>query len=57
MSYARKFHTLSNSQVLLTFLNQKWIKREYLGDILIDDELLIVFLDLIFGQIALQSIT
>ncbi|HEM5035402.1 TPA: RNA-binding protein [Streptococcus suis] len=57
LSYARKFHTLSHSQVLGTFLNQLGIKREYLGDILIDDERLIVFIDQKFGQIALQSIT
>ncbi|HEM3554030.1 RNA-binding protein [Streptococcus suis] len=57
LSYARKFHTLSHSQVLGTFLNQLGIKREYLGDVLIDDERLIVFIDQKFGQIALQSIT
>lgn len=57
LSYARKFHNLSHSQVLGTFLNQLGIKREYLGDILVSDDQLVVFLDQKFGKIALQSIT
>ncbi|MGZ7204877.1 YlmH/Sll1252 family protein, partial [Streptococcus pyogenes] len=40
-----------------TFLNQLGIKREYLGDIIVNEEQLLVFLDEKFGQIAQQSIT
>lgn len=57
LSFSRKFHTLSHSQVLGTFLNQLGIKREYLGDIIVNEEQLLVFLDEKFGQIAQQSIT
>ena len=56
-SFSRKFHSLSHSQVLGTFLNQLGIKREYLGDIIVNEEQLLVFLDEKFGQIAQQSIT
>lgn len=57
LSYPRKFYTLSHSQVLGTLLHQLGIKREYLGDILLGDEELIVMLDQKLSQMALQSIT
>lgn len=57
LSYPRKFHSLSHSQVLGTFLHQLGIKREYLGDIHMGDESVIVLLDRKFGDLALQSIS
>lgn len=50
--YPRKFYTLSHSQVLGTLLNQLGIKRQLLGDILVGDEELIVFLDKKFADLA-----
>lgn len=57
LSYARKFHNLSHSQVLGTFLNQLGIKREYLGDILVSNDQLVVFLDRKFRQAAIRVIS
>ncbi|HFI0419234.1 TPA: RNA-binding protein [Streptococcus suis] len=57
ITYSRKFHSLSHSQVLGTFLHQLGIRREYLGDILFTEEQLLVFLDKKFGELAHQSIS
>ncbi|MCK3904287.1 RNA-binding protein [Streptococcus suis] len=54
--YSRKFHSLSHSQVLGTFLNKLGIRREYLGDILIREDELLIFLDKKFGELAIQTI-
>lgn len=55
--YSRKFHSLSHSQVLGTFLNQLGIRREFLGDILIREDEALIFLDKKFGELAYQSIS
>ncbi|HFU3844170.1 TPA: RNA-binding protein [Streptococcus suis] len=57
IDYSRKFHSLSHSQVLGTFLHQLGIRREYLGDIIVTEEQLLVFIDKKFGELALQSIS
>ncbi|HFI0394184.1 TPA: RNA-binding protein [Streptococcus suis] len=57
ITYSRKFHSLSHSQVMGTFLNHLGIRREYLGDILIGEDELLVFLDKKFGVLAQQSIS
>lgn len=54
--YSRKFHSLSHSQVLGTFLNKLGIRREYLGDILNREDELLIFLDKKFGELAIQTI-
>ncbi|WP_105145019.1 RNA-binding protein [Streptococcus suis] len=56
ISYSRKFHQITHSQVLGSFLNQLGIKREFLGDIIVSPDELFVFIDQKFGQLALQSI-
>lgn len=50
--YPRKFYTISHSQVLGTLLNQLGIKRQLLGDILVGNEELLVFLDKKFADLA-----
>ncbi|HFI0578894.1 TPA: RNA-binding protein [Streptococcus suis] len=57
ITYSRKFHSLSHSQVLGTFLHQLGIRREYLGDIVLMEEQLLVFVDKKFGELARQSIS
>ncbi len=56
ISYPIKFHNLTHSQVLGSFLNQLGIKREYLGDILLNDGRIVVLIDKKFGKLAIQSI-
>lgn len=55
--YPRKFHSISHSQILGTLLNQLGIKRQFLGDILVDDVQTLVFIDRKFGLIAQDQIT
>lgn len=55
--YPKKFHSISHSQILGTLLNQLGMKRQFLGDILIEDERVLVFLDKKFGQLAQREIS
>lgn len=53
--YPRKFHQITHSQVLGTLLHQLGIRREFIGDILVDDTLL-VLLDRKFGELAQSTV-
>ncbi|HFI0135888.1 TPA: RNA-binding protein [Streptococcus suis] len=57
ISYSRKFHQLSHSQVLGSFLHQLGMKREFLGDIFVGEEKLVVMIDQKFGYLAIQEVT
>ncbi|CRH91939.1 photosystem II S4 domain protein [Chlamydia trachomatis] len=54
--YPKKFHSISHSQVLGILLNQLGMKRQFLGDILIDDTQALVFIDRKFGLLAQSQI-
>lgn len=56
IGYPRKFHTLSHAQVLGTLLNQLGIKRPYLGDILVGEDMLLVLMDRKFAELARMNI-
>ncbi|MBY5035283.1 RNA-binding protein [Streptococcus gallolyticus] len=55
--YLKKFHSISHSQVLGTLLNQLGMKRQFLVDILIDENQAVVFIDRKFGLMAQSQIS
>ncbi|HFI0352619.1 TPA: RNA-binding protein [Streptococcus suis] len=57
VSYPTKFHTLTHAQVLGSLLNQVGIRREFLGDIIFQDENIIFFIDEKLGDISKTSVS
>ncbi|HEL9599064.1 TPA: RNA-binding protein [Streptococcus suis] len=57
VSYPTKFHTLTHAQILGSLLNQVGIRREYLGDIIFQDEKIIFFIDEKLGDISKTSVS
>lgn len=54
--YSRKFHSLTHSQVLGTLLSQLGIKREFIGDIWVNENQAIVMVDRKFGPSIQNSV-
>ncbi|WP_240788813.1 YlmH/Sll1252 family protein [Streptococcus sp. X16XC17] len=52
IDYPRKFHQLRHSQILGTLLNQLGIQRQFLDDILFQDENIFVLMDGKFAHLA-----
>lgn len=55
--YPKKFHSLSHSQILGTLLNQLGIRREFIGDIILNDEAVFVVLDKRFSELTQSTVT
>lgn len=56
LSYPVKFHRLTHPQILGTLLNQLGIRREYLGDIVNQNEQWFILMDRKFLDLAVRSI-
>ncbi|MGT2716100.1 YlmH family RNA-binding protein [Streptococcus respiraculi] len=54
--YPRKYATLTHSQILGTLVNRLGVKREYIGDILLEEEHTYVLLDKRFVPILMSDI-
>ncbi|MGV3031016.1 RNA-binding protein [Streptococcus suis] len=56
VDFNRKFHQLSHSQILGTLLNRLGIQRKFLGDIFINDQEILLFIDEKFSTILLMDV-
>lgn len=54
--YNQKFHRLSHAQILGTLLHQLGIKREFIGDIIVSEELTAVLIDRRFVSLIEQEV-
>lgn len=50
--YPEKFHSLTHSQILGTLLNQLGIRREFLGDIIVQEQEILLFIDQKFADLV-----
>ncbi|MDQ0221485.1 YlmH family RNA-binding protein [Streptococcus moroccensis] len=57
LQYARKFNTLTHSQILGNLVNQLGIQRHLLGDIILGEETTQIVLDAKLSQLVIQHIT
>lgn len=55
--YARKFHTLSHAQILGSLINQLGIKRQLLGDILLNEAETQVLADQKISSLLVENVT
>lgn len=57
LDYARKFNQLKHGQILGTILNQLGIKRQLIGDILLDNERTQLLVDSKIAQLLMEDVT